>query len=140
MKTGGPTLNKENRGPPGDSYCPGAPGSQQRGTDRRPESLLVQIDLLWIGARRVLFDFVGDDPVVLGAGDAVGGVEAGQNKFDARRAHRFAFGGVDLERLFPRRRDAFHALGVVRRRQERNPPLPSLDAVCYAGPMLCYPE
>ena len=65
------------------------------------------------GWERGLGHFVGDGTVTLGAADAFGGVESGEDEFDAGGAHGGVLGGVDLKGFVPHRRDSFEQCFVV---------------------------
>ena len=61
-----------------------------------------------------LFHLIHNPPVVLGAGDFVEGVEAGQDEFDAGGPHGGVAGGAGLEGLVPHGRDALQVLACWR--------------------------
>ena len=59
---------------------------------------------------------IHNSAVMLGAAEAVHGVEAGQDELDAACAHRRVAGRVDLEGLVPDGRHTFEPIGITSRR------------------------
>src|ERR1041385_6606213 len=73
---------------------------------------------MWaIGSSEIMSGFIHHAAVVLGAGDVVGRVQAGQDELHATGAHCGVVGGVDFECLVPCRRHALQPIGVIRRRE-----------------------
>src|SRR6266404_6507637 len=57
-------------------------------------------------------EFIIDSAMLLGSGDALVGVESGQHKLDATRAHCGALAWINLERLRPSTGNTLESVGI----------------------------